>query len=924
MASPRIAYDPSAGIEWMQSLTPTDAENADSGSNSQPPRIHNVSGMTPALAARAYARVLNGRALDSYAREQSSATTSINGPIVREVDSTPTPSNWPALKAIDEPIPAGPDQLPQPVVPGQPTPKTVVPPGLPDDLNVTTPTGNGGTQTTTVVPGTGGQSYDTVITDANGNVTSARTVANDEGGATIWTTLPDGTHSVTYVSAPDAEGKSTTENYSYSSAQVQAQLTAVTVGDGRGSWAKQTMAPDGSSTLSEIELQDDGITYYETALRPGGGTTTMATRPGSPEFQMSWLVGEERPDGSSWRVGTTGKTIERNADGSGRTYGELDGTSATFGKDMWGQPFTQTTDPMNNQIVTQVVKNAGKPDQWIEVIVSDRDHHGEAHYRLLPNGEQELIWRKAAGYRLPDYHLGSESYKFDGSRIVEDQYTIRQKSDGSRDVEIDGVVLGNITTLPNGLTRFTASQAFRDQASRYNGTTQTLQYVEWGPGRKPLTYTDIDGSGSQFKPVAKYTQFGEVPGFAEIGAGLGPWGQGDGSFGDRFGTSYLAIFDGTLPLIGAGGPGREGVGTAWKALSKNVGKTIELAAVVGILGHNGYRLADAGYIPGLNKGEARSIVVGAANSLGYQEFKEGNIAGGFGTLLGGLVGGAAIGKVFGIVGRPLFTASTAVVAKVVGGVEASVSRISPDLHPIEVDLKIPPVQKGPVTSKGSGAEQGLDPTPDTIHHGTVRMEDHPNFGAVRKNLEESGYLLVTEPPKAGAFPHVVRREVVDTQGNAIRVEQYVVGISGMRFLDLEHEVGHVRQLSPSRFPEGVPFTERVLQRANGNLAQSKNRNGVLTEAQDASLELHNRIIEYLDLEGRNVPDGLLNEHAAGVRDWYDVYRARTYKKGRPQANLQWTQSKLPDLQDLIASFEDLAGSIADRSLSGNFRRRGER
>ncbi|MGW6725031.1 toxin glutamine deamidase domain-containing protein [Nocardia sp. NPDC055029] len=634
-----------AGAAWRASLTPIGAESPDSQGHQ--PRVFNLAGMTPAAAARAYNRVLGQRELTVQAvHADHSGARFVN-------DQGPS-GDFPGLTAeqIDGPIPGGPDQLPQPVVPGVEKPKTVVPEGLPDDLNVTQPTDNGGSQTITVVPGTGGQSYDTVITNPDGSTTSSRVVSDGEGGATIWTTLPDGTHSVTYVSAPDADGHSKTENYSYPSSAPQADVAAVTVGDGNGSWDKQAVGPDGATVTSHVEVQSDGVTYNETSPTPDGGSVTVAFRPGSPDFQEPWTVGVRNPDGSGWFNGVTG-------------------TQATFGTDTWGQRYAQVYDPVAQQIVTNVVKNGGSGDEWIELIVSDLNGRDEAHYRLLADGRQELLWRRVDGYQLADYQFGAESYEFDGRKVLDDSYVLRRNADGSEQIELDGVVLGTLVTFPDGLTRFTATQELRDRSSSRNGTMKTLVSVEWGPSRKPVTYTDIDGPGSLFRPVAKYTQFGEVPGFPEIGAGQGPFGQGGKSFGDRFGTAYLTLYDSSLPLIGAGGPGRTGVAESWNELGKSLGKSAELAGLVVILGPSGYTLANTGVVPGLNEGEAAEIVGGMADSLGYQDFKQGNISGGLGTLVGGLWGAAGLGKGVSLVIRPARVLGTAAKAGAVGAAKGA-------------------------------------------------------------------------------------------------------------------------------------------------------------------------------------------------------------------------------------------------------------
>lgn len=95
------------------------------------------------------------------------------------------------------------------------------------------------------------------------------------------------------------------------------------------------------------------------------------------------------------------------------------------------------------------------------------------------------------------------------------------------------------------------------------------------------------------------------------------------------------------------------------------------------------------------------------------------------------------------------------------------------------------------------AKLGLDPTPDTIREGSVRMEQHPNYKNLIAEIKRLEFAVKNTQQDE---PHVVVREVLNPEIQLIRVEKILYIQEGMRYLDLEHELGHIRQLS-ERFGE---------------------------------------------------------------------------------------------------------------------------
>jgi hypothetical protein len=200
---------------------------------------------------------------------------------------------------------------------------------------------------------------------------------------------------------------------------------------------------------------------------------------------------------------------------------------------------------------------------------------------------------------------------------------------------------------------------------------------------------------------------------------------------------------------------------------------------------------------------------------------------------------------------------------------------------------------------------GVDPTAQTIRLGTVRMEEHPEYVSLRSKLEAAGYPLEEGDPP----PCVERLQYVDRAGNVLRVEQRVVVQRSMRFLDLEHEAGHVRQFR-ERFGGNPPFTNRLLERPGRQPVDASDRSGVLSERQNAIAEFHNRLQEYIQLAERGAPPDLLAEHQIEIRIWHRRYiDAVVGWKRRPTKDTLWASDHFPDTGLLTEQYRDLGGTL---------------
>lgn len=214
--------------------------------------------------------------------------------------------------------------------------------------------------------------------------------------------------------------------------------------------------------------------------------------------------------------------------------------------------------------------------------------------------------------------------------------------------------------------------------------------------------------------------------------------------------------------------------------------------------------------------------------------------------------------------------------------------------------------EAPARRMETGASKGREPTPETIRDGSVRMEEHPNYKATMQEVADGGF-RVLETEKA---PHVTVREVVDPAGNRIRLEKELHVNKGMRFLDLEHELGHIRQLT-QRFGGEAHPTERWIEYPDGKRTEVKNPPGtdVLTRWQDAVTEYHNRLEEYLRLEERGAGESLLREHAEGVKTHREAYVDKVTKS--PTKN-SWVKTHFSDLDDLISRYFSSKGPKLER------------
>ena len=209
-------------------------------------------------------------------------------------------------------------------------------------------------------------------------------------------------------------------------------------------------------------------------------------------------------------------------------------------------------------------------------------------------------------------------------------------------------------------------------------------------------------------------------------------------------------------------------------------------------------------------------------------------------------------------------------------------------------MLIPPLPK-----MRTGAETGLPPTPDSIRTGEVTMEQHPAYSALVQQLAERGYPLVVQEKGP---PHVVFKRICDKQGNILREDKYVAVVAGMRFLDLEHEAGHVEQLE-GNLGGNLPTGKFVLL-PSGREVPVDNAPDVLQGWQDSVTEYHVRLLEYQRLTDRGASSELLSQHRAGIEEARRNYNGELFKRGPDKKKTAWAKQYFPELNDLMQQYSN--------------------
>jgi hypothetical protein len=195
----------------------------------------------------------------------------------------------------------------------------------------------------------------------------------------------------------------------------------------------------------------------------------------------------------------------------------------------------------------------------------------------------------------------------------------------------------------------------------------------------------------------------------------------------------------------------------------------------------------------------------------------------------------------------------------------------------------------------TSAKEGKEPTSESIRQGTVRMEGHPDYEQAIQTAKDAGFEI-----KKSGFARVEVLEIYNQEGNYLRVEKILHVLEGMRYIDLEHELGHIEQLG--RFGVEVFPTDKLVELPNGHRYRYKIRDGILTVPQASIFEYHNRLVEYIRLAERNVESDVLIEHARGVEYWKKESWRKGLSKGNSPKKQAWANRYFGDIKKLAKQY----------------------
>lgn len=199
------------------------------------------------------------------------------------------------------------------------------------------------------------------------------------------------------------------------------------------------------------------------------------------------------------------------------------------------------------------------------------------------------------------------------------------------------------------------------------------------------------------------------------------------------------------------------------------------------------------------------------------------------------------------------------------------------------------------------AKAGEAKTANSVAHGTVRMEEHPGYAAMMNEATAKGFTIKHGPARL----KITR--IHDEKTGAIEIRRELFVTPGMRFLDLEHEIGHLRQLA--RFGESTPVTDVAVRRADGTEGKAKGNllAGIFKSDQNDIIEYHNRLDEVIRLAERGVPVPVLKEHSDYLNQW------RMAAENSGLGRRSWARTHFPEIPELERKVNALGITLEPKS-----------
>ncbi|MFI9506937.1 hypothetical protein [Nocardia sp. NPDC052566] len=185
-----------------------------------------------------------------------------------------------------------------------PAPQAAQPIALPEEgVPWETKADNGAVATSVIVPGTGGQTIDTTIRNADGTITQVRSVSDGNGGVTTWTANADGSYSVRYPDGTNGAPPGQAKIYTVpagkdpsGSAPISSDISA----DGKNVHT-ESVNPDGSVSQADSWTRQNGAVETEHINPDNSRYVTLAT-PGQNGAIATTNIGQIDSNGFGWRI----------------------------------------------------------------------------------------------------------------------------------------------------------------------------------------------------------------------------------------------------------------------------------------------------------------------------------------------------------------------------------------------------------------------------------------------------------------------------------------------------------------------------------------------------------------------------------------------------------------------------------------------
>ncbi|MEV6556591.1 hypothetical protein AB0M22_12805 [Nocardia sp. NPDC051756] len=220
---------------------------------------------------------------------------------VPSANNTVPQQNVPQVQPIQNPQPA-------PGNPGPGTDKPAPAPALPaEGVPWETKADNGAVATSVIVAGTGGQTIDTTIRNADGTITQVRSVSNGNGGVTTWTANADGSYSVRYPDGTNGAPPDQAKIYTVPAGMNPsgpAPITTDISADGKNTHTEY-VNPDGTVSQADSKVRGDG-TIRTDHLNPNGSTSSTVATPGANGAINTTLISDIDANGYGYDTDDAG------------------------------------------------------------------------------------------------------------------------------------------------------------------------------------------------------------------------------------------------------------------------------------------------------------------------------------------------------------------------------------------------------------------------------------------------------------------------------------------------------------------------------------------------------------------------------------------------------------------------------------------